>query len=160
MFQEVLEWKERFVRGADAGRPNREGDAALLYSDPWRYLSPVQGSGKANPQAALDVAVAFCSYSGAHFCLGSKPGCYALIGIGVSMLPCRSVTAGISTIRVRRLSMSSGSIRMISAMELPKYCVERTGTNRSGTPIGKPFVRKSMEARRAIAKKWGMIYRD
>jgi quercetin dioxygenase-like cupin family protein len=29
-----------------------------------------------------------------------------------------------------------------------------------GTPIGKPLVRKSMEERRAIAKKWGMIYRD
>jgi len=29
-----------------------------------------------------------------------------------------------------------------------------------GTPVGKPFVRKTMEERRAIAKKWGMIYRD
>jgi len=28
-----------------------------------------------------------------------------------------------------------------------------------GTPIGKPFVLKTMEERRAIAKKWGMIYK-
>ncbi len=29
-----------------------------------------------------------------------------------------------------------------------------------GTPIGQPFARKTMEERRAIAKRWGMIYRD
>ncbi len=29
-----------------------------------------------------------------------------------------------------------------------------------GTPIGQPFVRKTMNERRAIAKKWGMIYKD
>jgi len=29
-----------------------------------------------------------------------------------------------------------------------------------GTPIGQTLVRKSMEERRAIAKKWGMLYRD
>jgi quercetin dioxygenase-like cupin family protein len=29
-----------------------------------------------------------------------------------------------------------------------------------GTPIGQPFVQKTMEERRAIAKKWGMIYKD
>jgi quercetin dioxygenase-like cupin family protein len=28
-----------------------------------------------------------------------------------------------------------------------------------GTPLGKPFVQKTMEERRAIAKKWGMIYK-
>jgi quercetin dioxygenase-like cupin family protein len=28
-----------------------------------------------------------------------------------------------------------------------------------GTPIGHPFVQKSMEERKAIAKKWGMIYK-
>jgi quercetin dioxygenase-like cupin family protein len=28
-----------------------------------------------------------------------------------------------------------------------------------GTPIGQPFVQRSMEERRAIAKKWGMIYK-
>ena len=28
-----------------------------------------------------------------------------------------------------------------------------------GTPVGQPFVQKSMEERRAIAKKWGMIYK-
>ena len=28
-----------------------------------------------------------------------------------------------------------------------------------GTPVGQPFVKKSMEERRAIAKKWGMIYK-
>ncbi len=30
----------------------------------------------------------------------------------------------------------------------------------AGTPIGQPFIRKTMDERRAIAKKWGMIYRD
>jgi len=29
-----------------------------------------------------------------------------------------------------------------------------------GTAIGQPFVQKTMEERRAIAKKWGMIYKD
>lgn len=29
-----------------------------------------------------------------------------------------------------------------------------------GTPIGQPFIRKTMEERRSIAKKWGMIYKD
>src|SRR5450755_2457337 len=29
-----------------------------------------------------------------------------------------------------------------------------------GTPIGQPFIQKTMGERRAIAKKWGMIYRD
>ena len=29
-----------------------------------------------------------------------------------------------------------------------------------GTPVGQPFVRKTMDERRAIAKKWGMIFRD
>ena len=28
-----------------------------------------------------------------------------------------------------------------------------------GTPAGQPFVQKTMEERRAIAKKWGMIYK-
>ena len=28
-----------------------------------------------------------------------------------------------------------------------------------GTPFGQPFVQKTMEERRAIAKKWGMIYK-
>jgi len=28
-----------------------------------------------------------------------------------------------------------------------------------GTPVGQPFVPKTMEQRRAIAKKWGMIYK-
>jgi quercetin dioxygenase-like cupin family protein len=28
-----------------------------------------------------------------------------------------------------------------------------------GTPIGQPFVKKNMEERKAIAKKWGMIYK-
>ena len=28
-----------------------------------------------------------------------------------------------------------------------------------GTPVGEKFIRKSMEERRAIAKKWGMIYK-
>ena len=28
-----------------------------------------------------------------------------------------------------------------------------------GTPVGQPFVQKTMEVRRAIAKKWGMIYK-
>lgn len=28
-----------------------------------------------------------------------------------------------------------------------------------GTPIGQPFVQKTMDERRAIAKKWGMIYK-
>lgn len=28
-----------------------------------------------------------------------------------------------------------------------------------GTPVGQPFVQKSMEERRAIAKKWGMTYK-
>lgn len=28
-----------------------------------------------------------------------------------------------------------------------------------GTPVGQPFVHRSMEERKAIAKKWGMIYR-
>lgn len=29
----------------------------------------------------------------------------------------------------------------------------------AGTPVGKPFVQKTMEERRAIAKKWGMEYK-
>ncbi len=29
-----------------------------------------------------------------------------------------------------------------------------------GTPLGQPFVSKTMDERRAIARKWGMIYRD
>jgi mannose-6-phosphate isomerase-like protein (cupin superfamily) len=29
-----------------------------------------------------------------------------------------------------------------------------------GVPLDQPFVQKTMEQRRAIAKKWGMIYRD
>ena len=29
-----------------------------------------------------------------------------------------------------------------------------------GTAVGKPFIQKSMEERRAIAKKWGMIYKS
>ncbi|MDP4262826.1 MAG: cupin domain-containing protein [Bacteroidota bacterium] len=29
-----------------------------------------------------------------------------------------------------------------------------------GTPVGQPFVKKSMEQRKAIAKKWGMIYKS
>lgn len=29
-----------------------------------------------------------------------------------------------------------------------------------GTPVGQTFIRKTMEERRAIAKKWGMIYKD
>ena len=29
-----------------------------------------------------------------------------------------------------------------------------------GTPMGQPFIRKTMEERRSIAKKWGMIYKD
>jgi quercetin dioxygenase-like cupin family protein len=29
-----------------------------------------------------------------------------------------------------------------------------------GTPVGMPFVRKTKEERKAIAKKWGMIYKD
>lgn len=29
-----------------------------------------------------------------------------------------------------------------------------------GFPVGEPFVRRTMEQRRAIAKKWGMVYRD
>ena len=29
-----------------------------------------------------------------------------------------------------------------------------------GTPIGQPFIQKTREERRAIAKKWGMIYKD
>ena len=29
-----------------------------------------------------------------------------------------------------------------------------------GTPVGKPFIKKTMDERRAIAKKWGMIYKD
>jgi len=29
-----------------------------------------------------------------------------------------------------------------------------------GTAIGQPFVQKTMEERRSIAKKWGMIYKD
>ena len=28
-----------------------------------------------------------------------------------------------------------------------------------GTPVGQPFVPKTLEQRRAIAKKWGMIYK-
>jgi quercetin dioxygenase-like cupin family protein len=28
-----------------------------------------------------------------------------------------------------------------------------------GTPLGQPFVQRTMEERRAIAKKWGMIYK-
>jgi len=28
-----------------------------------------------------------------------------------------------------------------------------------GTPVGQPFIKKTMEERRAIAKKWGMIYK-
>ena len=28
-----------------------------------------------------------------------------------------------------------------------------------GTPVGQPFIQKTMEERRAIAKKWGMIYK-
>ena len=28
-----------------------------------------------------------------------------------------------------------------------------------GTPVGKPFVQKTMEERRAVAKKWGMTYK-
>jgi quercetin dioxygenase-like cupin family protein len=28
-----------------------------------------------------------------------------------------------------------------------------------GTPLGQPFVKKSMDERKAIAKKWGMIYK-
>ena len=29
-----------------------------------------------------------------------------------------------------------------------------------GQPVGQPFVQKTMEERRAIAKKWGMIYKQ
>lgn len=29
-----------------------------------------------------------------------------------------------------------------------------------GTPVGQPFIQKTMDERRAIAKKWGMIYKD
>jgi len=29
----------------------------------------------------------------------------------------------------------------------------------AGTPLGQPFVQKTMEERRAIARKWGMIYK-
>lgn len=29
-----------------------------------------------------------------------------------------------------------------------------------GTRVGQPFIQKTMDERRAIAKKWGMIYRD
>jgi quercetin dioxygenase-like cupin family protein len=29
-----------------------------------------------------------------------------------------------------------------------------------GTPVGQPFVAKTMDERRAIAKKWGMIFKD
>ena len=29
-----------------------------------------------------------------------------------------------------------------------------------GTPIGQPFIQKTMDERRAIAKKWGMIYKN
>lgn len=29
-----------------------------------------------------------------------------------------------------------------------------------GTPVGKPFIQKTMDERRAIAKKWGMIYKS
>ena len=29
-----------------------------------------------------------------------------------------------------------------------------------GTPVGQPFITKTMDERRAIAKKWGMIYKD
>jgi quercetin dioxygenase-like cupin family protein len=29
-----------------------------------------------------------------------------------------------------------------------------------GTPVGQPFIQKTIDERRAIAKKWGMIYKD
>jgi len=29
-----------------------------------------------------------------------------------------------------------------------------------GTPVGQTFVKKSMDERRSIARKWGMIYKD
>ncbi|HET9745305.1 MAG TPA: cupin domain-containing protein [Chitinophagaceae bacterium] len=29
-----------------------------------------------------------------------------------------------------------------------------------GTPVGLPFIKKTIDERRAIAKKWGMIYKD
>jgi quercetin dioxygenase-like cupin family protein len=29
-----------------------------------------------------------------------------------------------------------------------------------GTPVGKPFVEKTAEERQAIAKRWGMVYKD
>ena len=29
-----------------------------------------------------------------------------------------------------------------------------------GTPVGQPFIQKTMEQRRTIAKKWGMIYKN
>jgi len=28
-----------------------------------------------------------------------------------------------------------------------------------GTPVGQPLVKRTMEERRAIARKWGMIYK-
>lgn len=31
---------------------------------------------------------------------------------------------------------------------------------KGGTPVGQPFIQKTMDERRAIAKKWGMTYRD
>lgn len=30
----------------------------------------------------------------------------------------------------------------------------------AGTPVGQPFIKKTMDERRMIAKKWGMIYKD
>ena len=29
-----------------------------------------------------------------------------------------------------------------------------------GTPVGQPFIQKTLDERRAIAKKWGMIYKN
>jgi quercetin dioxygenase-like cupin family protein len=30
----------------------------------------------------------------------------------------------------------------------------------AGTPVGQPFIQKTLDERRAIAKKWGMTYKD
>ena len=84
--------------------------------------------------------------------------------------------AGVFTLGSRRYPISEGAVAFVpkgvwhglenngtGPIDM-RFCYSPSGFEgffrEVGTPVGHPFVRRTMQERRAIAQKWGMIYKS